>query len=128
MSILRSAMQIDRRDRQATFQHSGTGAGVGYPSFTEPDFDSSGIFKYAVISILATIAKQERIRLSGRVQAGQPAPAVRESGSAGQKKIVDASRIAHLRSRGHSWREIMEETGIRKGTARRTVSRLPKNI
>jgi len=47
-----------------------TGAGVGYRSFTEPYFDSCGIFHDAVISILATIAKQERIRLSERVQAG----------------------------------------------------------
>jgi DNA invertase Pin-like site-specific DNA recombinase len=47
-----------------------TGAGVGYRSFTEPYFDSCGIFKDAVISILATIAKQERIRLSERVRAG----------------------------------------------------------
>ena len=47
-----------------------TGAGVGYRSFTEPYFDSCGIFKDAVISILATIARQERIRLSERVRAG----------------------------------------------------------
>jgi DNA invertase Pin-like site-specific DNA recombinase len=47
-----------------------TGAGVGYRSFTEPYFDSCGIFNDAAISILATIAKQERIRLSQRVRAG----------------------------------------------------------
>jgi DNA invertase Pin-like site-specific DNA recombinase len=64
-----------------------TGAGVGYRSFTEPYFDSCGIFKDAVISILATIAKQERIRLSERVyKPAWRAPAVGESGSAGQKK------------------------------------------
>jgi uncharacterized protein YerC len=49
-------------------------------------------------------------------------------GQAGAQKIVDASKIAHLRSEGHSWREITEETGISKGTAQRTVSNLPKNI
>jgi hypothetical protein len=43
-------------------------------------------------------------------------------------KIVDASKIAHLRSQGHSWREITEETGIINGTAQRTVSSLLKNI
>ena len=32
--------------------------------------DSCGIFKDAVLSILATIAKQERIRLSERTMAG----------------------------------------------------------
>jgi hypothetical protein len=75
--------------------------GVGYRSFTKPYLDSCGIFKEAVISILATIAKQERIRLSERVQAGLARP---QSGKAARpaKKIVDASRIAHLRSQGHS--------------------------
>jgi len=104
-----------------------TGAGVGYRSFTEPYFDSCGIFKDAVISILATIAKQERIRLSERVQAGLARARSRGKRLGRPKKIVDASKIAHLRSQGHSWREITEETGISKGTAQRTVSSLPKN-
>ena len=105
-----------------------TAAGVGYRSFTEPYFDSCGIFKDAVISILATIAKQERIRLSERVQAGLARARSRGKRLGRPKKIVDASKIAHLRSEGHSWREITEETGISKGTAQRTVSNLPKNI
>jgi DNA invertase Pin-like site-specific DNA recombinase len=46
-----------------------TAARVGYRSFTEP-FDSCGILKDAAISILAMIAKLERIRLNERVQAG----------------------------------------------------------
>ena len=44
--------------------------GVGYRSLTEQYLDSCGIFKDAVLSILATIAKQERIRISERVHAG----------------------------------------------------------
>jgi len=105
-----------------------TGAGVGYRSFTEPYFDSCGIFKDAVISILATIAKQERIRLSERVRAGLARARSRRKRLGRPRKIVDASKIAHLRSQGHSWREITEETGISKGTAQRTVSSLLQNI
>jgi DNA invertase Pin-like site-specific DNA recombinase len=105
-----------------------TGAGVGYRSFTEPYFDSCGIFKDAVISILATIAKQERIRLSERVRAGLARARGRGKRLGRPKKIVDATRIAHLRSQGHSWREITEETGISKGTAQRTVASLPQNV
>jgi hypothetical protein len=41
-----------------------------YRSFTEQYLDSCGIFKDTVLSILATIAKQERIRLSERTVAG----------------------------------------------------------
>ena len=45
-------------------------AGVRFRSFTEPYLDSCGMFRDAVISILAVIAKQERTRLSERVRAG----------------------------------------------------------
>jgi DNA invertase Pin-like site-specific DNA recombinase len=36
--------------------------GVGWRSFTEQYLDSCGIFKDAVLAILAVIAKQERVR------------------------------------------------------------------
>jgi len=65
-----------------------------------------------VISILAAIAKQESIRLSERVQAGLARARNREMRLGRPKKIVDASKIAHLRLQGHSWREITEETEI----------------
>ena len=38
--------------------------GVNFRSFTEQYLDSCGIFKDAVLAILAVIAKQERVRLS----------------------------------------------------------------
>ncbi|GAA4053128.1 hypothetical protein GCM10022409_45110 [Hymenobacter glaciei] len=44
--------------------------GVGYKSFTEQYLDSTGLFKDAIVSILATLAKQERVRLSERTKAG----------------------------------------------------------
>lgn len=44
--------------------------GVGYKSLTEQYLDSVGLFQEAIISILATLAKQERIRLSERTKAG----------------------------------------------------------
>jgi len=56
---------LDRLSREGvleTLQHLNrlTSHGVNYRSFTEQYFDSCGIFKDAVISILATVAKQER--------------------------------------------------------------------
>jgi DNA invertase Pin-like site-specific DNA recombinase len=44
--------------------------GVGWRSYTEQYLDSTGVFKDAVISIMATIAKQENIRRSERIVAG----------------------------------------------------------
>jgi DNA invertase Pin-like site-specific DNA recombinase len=43
---------------------------VDYRSFTEQYLDSTGLFKEAVIGILAAVAKQERVRLSERTIAG----------------------------------------------------------
>src|SRR5207302_1262078 len=47
-----------------------TNNGVDWWSLKEEYLRSVGIFRDAVLSILATIAKQERIRLSERVMAG----------------------------------------------------------
>jgi DNA invertase Pin-like site-specific DNA recombinase len=46
------------------------GWGVGYKSLTEQYLDSIGLFQEAIISLLATLAKQERVRLSERTKAG----------------------------------------------------------
>jgi DNA invertase Pin-like site-specific DNA recombinase len=44
--------------------------GVAWRSFTEQYLDSTGIFREAVISILAVVAKQEKVRIGERVLAG----------------------------------------------------------
>jgi len=46
--------------------------GIGYKSYQEQYIDSVGMFKDTVISILATIAKAERERISERTKAGIP--------------------------------------------------------
>jgi DNA invertase Pin-like site-specific DNA recombinase len=66
---------LDRLTREgtlATLQYLErlTSYQVGYKSFTEPYLDSCGVFKDVVISVLATMAKQERLRMGERVRAG----------------------------------------------------------
>ena len=66
---------LDRLSREGvveTLNHLQrlTSYGVNYRSFTEQYLDSTGIFKEAVIGILAAVAKQERVRLSERTLAG----------------------------------------------------------
>lgn len=46
-------------------------SGVQFKSFTEQYLDSTGLFREAIVGFLAAIAKQERVRLSERVKAGQ---------------------------------------------------------
>jgi DNA invertase Pin-like site-specific DNA recombinase len=93
--------------------------GVGWRSYTEPWIDSTGIFRDAVISIMATIAKQERIRLSERTRAGL-ARARREGKTLGRPRVAaDAAMIRALRRDGISWSEIARRSGVTRETCKR---------
>lgn len=65
---------LDRLSREGTAKTLGylqtlTENGVKYHSYTEQYLSSLGAFSDVVVSLLATIAKQERIRLSERISA-----------------------------------------------------------
>jgi len=117
---------LDRLSREGvleTLQHLNrlTSYGVNYRSFTEQYFDSCGIFKDAVISILATVAKQERIRISERVRAG-----VRNARAKGKvlgrpKLAVSAAKVKELRESGKSFEQVGEAMGISAASAWRAT-------
>ena len=116
---------LDRFSREgvlATLQYLQrlTSYGVGWRSFTEQYLDSCGVFRDAVLSILATIAQQERVRISERVTAGLAR--ARKQGRVGGRPriVVDRKRIAELRAAGKTRPEIAVELGM----STRTVSRL----
>ena len=96
-------------------------AGVGYKSFTEQYLDSCGVFKDAVLSILATIAKQERIRLSERTIAGLER--ARRAGRIGGRPrvVVDRDQLVRLDETGLTLSDISEEMGISPSTAWRLL-------
>src|ERR1019366_2521535 len=109
---------LDRLSREGTVQTLNhlerlNGYGVNYRSFTEQYLDSTGVFKEAVIGILAAVAKQERVRLSERTIAGlQRAKANGRVG--GRPKVEDeepklVAKIERLRSQGKSIRAIAVE-------------------
>jgi DNA invertase Pin-like site-specific DNA recombinase len=82
-----------------------------------------------VLSILATIAKQERIRLSERTIAGLE-KARREGRIGGRPTVVvDRDRIARMDEEGFTLGEIAEEMGISSATACRILKgyRRPQN-
>jgi DNA invertase Pin-like site-specific DNA recombinase len=121
---------LDRLSREGvleTLQHLNrlTSYGVGYRSFTAQYFDSCGIFRDAVIAIIATVAKQERVRLSQRVKAGLETARSKGKRLGRPQVAVDASLVATLRQRGHSWPHIARELGIGVGTAYRIGHGLP---
>jgi DNA invertase Pin-like site-specific DNA recombinase len=99
--------------------------GVCYKSYTEQFFDSCGIFKDAILAIMATLAKQERVKRSERTKAGLER--VRASGKAlGRPARLNSrhtAEIARLRSQGLSLRAVGRELGISEGSVRRLLVR-----
>lgn len=94
--------------------------GVGYKSFTEQYLDSCGVFKDAVIAIMAILAKQEAIKRSERTKAGL-ARAKASGVFLGRPKRVVATpaEIARLKASGMSLRSIGRQLGISEGSVRR---------
>jgi DNA invertase Pin-like site-specific DNA recombinase len=96
--------------------------GVGYRSYTEQYLDSCGVFRDAVLSILATTAKQEGIRLSERVVAGLD-KARREGRVGGRPRLViNRARVVRMAEDGLTMREIGEELGVSAASVSRILS------
>lgn len=117
---------LDRLSREGVLQTLNylnrlTGHGVGYRSFTEQYFDSCGIFKDAVIAIMATIAKQERQRISERTKAGLE-NARRKGIPLGRRRVrVDVVRLKQLLAEGRSYEQAAKELRCDVGTAFRAA-------
>ena len=115
---------LDRLSREGvleTLQHLQrlTSYGVAWRSFTEQYLDSTGIFREAVIGILAAIAKQERVRLGERTRAGLER--VRREGKRLGRPAAkaDAAVIRRMRDEGASWSEIARRTRLSRGTVQK---------
>jgi len=129
---------LDRLTREgtlATLQYLErlTSYQVGYKSFTEPYLDSCGTFKDVVISLLATMAKQERIRMGERVRAG-----IARARHAGKRlgrpplRVLKPKDVAELRKERArtkaTFRELATKYGISVFTAHRLCSRSERAV
>jgi DNA invertase Pin-like site-specific DNA recombinase len=119
---------LDRFSREGaleTLQHLNrlSNYGVAFRSFTEPYLDSCGIFKDAVIAILGTIAKEERVRNTERVRvglSGAKAQGTKSGRPIGRPRAVLArDQARELRAQGLSWREISQRMGVSVASVRR---------
>lgn len=103
-------------------------AGVRFRSFTEPYLDTCGMFRDAVISILATIARQERLRIQERVRAGLDrarAHGTRSGKPVGRPRVIfRRDQVVDLRNQDKSWRTIAKECGVGVTTVRRAYKLL----
>ena len=117
---------LDRLSREGvleTLQYLNrlTGYGVSWRSYTEMYLDSTGAFKDAVISILAAVAKQERVRRSERTRAGLEKARTKGKQLGRRRVSVDVNRILALRAQGLSWGGIAQVTGFKRSTCQRAA-------
>lgn len=116
---------LDRLSREGVVQTLNylerlTSYGIHYRSFTEQYLDSTGIFKEAVIGILAAIAKQERVRIRERTMAGLERARAKGK-TLGRPRFSDeypkkALQIIRLREQGKSLRQIAKAMEMAVGT------------
>jgi DNA invertase Pin-like site-specific DNA recombinase len=87
----------------------------------ESSTDSCGPFKDDVVSLMATLAKQERLRISERTKAGLQR--ARRAGKVlGRPKVqIDNTKLKRLRDSGLSFRQIAAITGYSLSTLIRAL-------
>jgi DNA invertase Pin-like site-specific DNA recombinase len=124
---------LDRFSREGvleTLQHLQklTSYGVAFKSFTEQYLDGRGVFRDAVLAILAAIAKQERVRLSERTLAGLER--ARAKGRVGGRPKIrrdrdrDAAKIRQMRNDGETYEEIGNQLGRSRADIHRVCQAL----
>jgi DNA invertase Pin-like site-specific DNA recombinase len=117
---------LDRLSREGaleTLQHLNrlTGYGVAWRSFSEQYLDSCGVFRDAVLSILATIARQERTRRSERVKASVERRRL-QGKRIGPVVRINRFKVRELRAAGKSYPAIAREMNISVGAAHKAAS------
>jgi DNA invertase Pin-like site-specific DNA recombinase len=86
--------------------------GVAWRSYSEPFFDSCGVMRDVIISIMATLAEQERISISERTKAGL-ARAKRSGKVLGRAPYtVDMVAVRAKQKAGQSLRGIARDLGV----------------
>lgn len=127
MVLFWSLDRLSREGVSATLNHLErlTAAGVEWRSYTEEFLDSTGLFREAVIAVLAAIAKQEHVRRSERASAA--IARLRREGKTdhlGRKpKLIGAKLVTarRMHEEGFSLREIAAKVHVSPMTVQRVV-------
>jgi DNA invertase Pin-like site-specific DNA recombinase len=115
---------LDRLSREGIVKTIGyleklKGWNVGWRSYTQPFLDTGNeMANSIVLSVLAAVAKQERITISDRTKAGL-ARVVREGRTLGRRAVVvDVARARKMQKDGLGLRPIAAKLGISVNTLR----------
>jgi DNA invertase Pin-like site-specific DNA recombinase len=118
---------LDRLSREGIVKTIGyleqlQGWNVGWRSYTQPFLDTGNdMVTGIVLSVLAAVAKQERITISERTQAGL-ARAVKQGRVLGRRPIkVDVHQARRLQREGFGLRPIAERLRISVNTLQRAL-------
>src|SRR5271167_1091452 len=98
--------------------------GVQFISYQE-NIDTTSPLGQALFTMVSAVAQLERDLIRERVRAG-----LRNARAKGKKfgrprAEVDADRVAALRCEGLSWSQVCRTLNVSKGSAQRSVARLP---
>jgi DNA invertase Pin-like site-specific DNA recombinase len=115
------------RHQFVPFASGSRGEGIEFVPLSE-QMDTSTPTGKMVLTVLGAVAELERSLIAERVKAGLRNARAKGKQLGRPRVFADAPKIALLRARGRSWREITEETGVSKGSAPRTFCSLPKNV
>jgi DNA invertase Pin-like site-specific DNA recombinase len=99
--------------------------GIEFVSLSE-QMDTSTPTGRMVFTVLGAVAELERSLIVERVKAGLRNARAKGKTLGRPKKVVDAARIATLRTQGRSWREISQTMKIPPSTARTIALRHAK--
>jgi DNA invertase Pin-like site-specific DNA recombinase len=99
-----------------------TAHGVDWFSYREEYLRSIGPFRDAVLAILAAIAKQERVRLSERVQAGLSRAKAAGKTLGRPRVAVSRTKVWALKDAGQSIRQIAVTMKLTHGTVQRALA------
>lgn len=104
-----------------------TDYGIEWRSFSEQYLDSTGIFKDAVIGILAAIAKQEKVRISERTKAGLARAKAKGQRLGRRKADVTPEQVEAALAAGKSYREAAKLLKVSPGTVWAIKNNGPRN-
>ena len=99
--------------------------GVAFISFRD-NLDLSTPSGRLMFQIIGAMAEFERSLIQERVRAGLRTARAKGKTFGRPRAQVDASSVAQLRRDGLSWSQVCRTLNVSKGTAQRSVARLPK--